>query len=111
MMHSLIKGLLFTLPLLVSTGAMAQEDRFGPDNPVFQEFEGQCRKDNTVVPECQGSIIGAYAEAAGTDKVACDFKAFWTVHDKKFNDKTFAVLPWQYGVQALVAEPDVCHVN
>jgi hypothetical protein len=94
--------------LAAGSWSAAAEDRFAPGNPWFSEFEQTCRQGPEMAPECQGSVLGAYAEASGSSEVTCDFAEFWRVRDALYNDETFAVLPWQYGVEALVAEPGVC---
>jgi len=50
---------------------------------------------------------GTYAEIT-TDKVSCDFGAFWRVRDAKFHTRGFATKTWLYGVRDIVAEPGVC---
>ena len=100
------------LLVLVLASPVAAEDRFAPDNPWFSDFEQTCRSEADMVPECEGSVLGAYAEYAGTtpDKVTCDFQQFWRVRDTKFDTKAdmIAVLPWQYGVEAIVQTDGVC---
>lgn len=96
--------------VLAMTAPAFAEDRFGADNPSFQQFEQTCRDGASMKATCTGSALGAFAEREKTAvaKVTCDFKAFWRVKDVKHASRTFAVLPWQYGVQFLVAEPGVC---
>lgn len=96
--------------VLALTAPAFAEDRFGADNPTFQQFEQTCRAGASMKADCNGSAVGAFAERTKTAaaNVTCDFKAFWRVKDAKHADRTFAVLPWQYGVQYLVAEPGVC---
>jgi hypothetical protein len=102
-----MRAVLLTLAVLLPAAATAQ-DRFAPDNPWFQDFEATCRTGDEMHPDCRGSVLGAYAEYAGTDHVECDFTAFWQVKDAKYGMRFFAVLPWQTGVEFLVAEDGVC---
>lgn len=97
------------LGVLWTSNAIA-DDRFGADNPPFLTFETTCRIGLAIKAECKGSVIGAYAARTKTaiKDDACDFKVFWDTKDNKYNDRTFDVLPWQYGVEALVDEPGVC---
>lgn len=105
-----MKAIVLAAAALLIALPAAASDRFAPDNPWFQEFEKTCRAGNTMVPDCDGSVLGAFAEQAKTPvaSVTCDFEAFWHAKDANHADRTFAVLPWQYGVEALVAEPGVC---
>jgi hypothetical protein len=102
---------LIVLAALLATPALGQ-DRFAPDNPWFKDFEAACRAELTMDEECQAGVLGAYAERAGTQNIACDFAAFWRVRDEQYPDsKVFAVLPWQTAVEFIVAEPGVCSVR
>lgn len=109
MFHGMMRAALLVL-FLVSP--VAAEDRFAPDNPWFRDFEATCRSGADMLPDCEGSVLGAYAEYAGTtpDAVKCDFRAFWRVRDETFGSKadTISVLPWQYGVEAIVQTDGVC---
>jgi len=95
---------------VVVIGPAAGSERFAPDNPWFQDFEKACRDGTAMKLDCEGSVNGAFAEHAkvSIDKVSCDFAAFWRTKDADHGDRTFAVLPWQYGVEFIVAEPGVC---
>lgn len=107
MSHQLLKVAIAAAVLSLVTPA-SSEDRFGPDNPWFNQFEDTCREGMKMHPDCQTGVLGAYAEYAGTDNVSCDFSAFWRVRDERYNTKVFDVLPWQYGVEAIVQTDGVC---
>jgi len=107
-----MRKLLLSLLLIgLATPAVA-EDRFGADNPTFQQFEQTCRAGTTMKAECKGSVLGAFASKEKTKpgKVSCDFAAFWRVKDAQHGSRIDDVLPWQYGVEFIVAEPGVCKV-
>lgn len=89
--------------------ALAQTGRFAPDNPWFQHFEETCRDGYLMHEECQGGVLGAFAEYAGTENIRCDFELFWRVKDTKSSDY-FNTLPWQYGVEFIIQETGVCEV-
>lgn len=93
------------LAVALASPAVA-EDRFSPDNAWFSQFEETCRDGLTMNEECQAGVMGAYVEAAGDADVRCDFAAFWVARDRLGD--TLGVLPWQYGVEAIIAEPGVC---
>jgi len=99
--------------LLVSPVA-AQTDRFEPGNPWYQDFERDCRQDDPGDPmddNCEKGVEQAWRNFSGSENVKCDYGAFWLVSDdKKQHDQYFAVLPWQYGVEAVVGEGGVCRV-
>lgn len=97
-------ALLLTLLL---TSASVASDRFAPDNPWFRDFEAACRVGMDMSEDCKGSVLGAYAEYSGASEVDCDFVAFWQARDEQSGDM-FTVLPWQYGVEFLVAVEGVC---
>lgn len=106
-----MKLLLVAAVFALTTGAPAlASERFAPGNPTFSQFEATCRVGNSVDPTCEGSLLDSYATKVHLTRAAvkCDDKAFWRVKDTQDNDRVFAVLPWQYGVEALVAEPGVC---
>jgi hypothetical protein len=106
----MMKALPFVFLLLVSPAAA--QDRFAPDNPWFRDFETSCRGAGGVVEECEGSILGAFADFAkvAQESVSCDFREFWHVRDTNFDFDEFAVLPWQNGVEAIVQTPGVCEL-
>jgi hypothetical protein len=108
----LSSGMLRTLPFvfLLLVSPAAAQDRFAPDNPWFREFDATCRAGRDMVEECKGSVLGAYAEYAGVDQsaVSCDFREFWRIRDARFRPEIINVLPWQYGVEAIVRTPGVC---
>lgn len=92
---------------LMMTSASVASDRFAPDSPWFQDFEASCRVGMDMGEDCKGSVLGAYAEFIGVSDVECDFPAFWRARDEQTGDM-FTVLPWQYGVEFLVAAEGVC---
>jgi hypothetical protein len=105
-----MRALLLFAALLAATPALAS-DRFGADNPWFEQFEATCRDGSAMNEECQAGVLSAYAEQAGTENVSCDFAVFWQTKDEQFASQTFGALPWQNGVEAIVAAPGVCEVN
>ena len=105
-----MRSLLLGLMAFVAAPAFAEE-RFAPDNPWFQDFEAACRDGSDMNEECQAGVLGAYAEFAGTEAIACDFRAFWEARDSMADSKTLPVLPWQYGVEFIVQKDGVCTVN
>lgn len=90
---------------LLSAPALGQE-RFAPDNPWFRDFEANCRVDDETPPmreECQQGVLMGLAEYKGYTNGVCDWFWFWEAADSlKNNNETFAVLPWQYGVEAII---------
>lgn len=105
-----MKALLLFAALVAATPAVAS-DRFAPGNPWFRDFEATCRDGSAMSEECQAGVLSAFAEQAGTEKISCDFAAFWQVRDERYAGQILAVLPWQSGVEMLVAEPGVCEVR
>ena len=102
------KGLL-VLALCALTSPALGQGIFGPDNPWFQDFEATCRDGDGMFEECQASVVQAFQNEAGTHSVKCDFEAFWRVRDTEYaNDKYLPVLPWQYGVLAVLRHGGVC---
>lgn len=84
----------------------AGQDRFGPDNPWFRDFEATCRADDEDPPmreECQTGVLMGLAEYKGYTNGQCDWYWFWEAADSlKNGNETFAVLPWQYAVEAII---------
>lgn len=92
----------------LSLPALAQTGRFEPGNPWFDEFVATCRDGDTMIDECQLGVLKAFRAASGREDVSCDWHAFWAVVDARKDSKVLFVLPWQYGVESVIAEPGVC---
>lgn len=82
------------------------QDRFGADNPWFGDFEAACRADAETPPmreECQQGVLMGLAEYRGYTNGHCDWFWFWEAADSlSEGNETFDVLPWQYGVEAII---------
>jgi hypothetical protein len=107
--------LLATALAVITCSTGVAQDRFAPGNPYYADFERDCRRDdpgNPMAEECQGGVEDAWRNFSGSKNVDCDYGAYWLVSDdmKLRNDKYFDVLPWQYGVEAVVGEGGVCRV-
>lgn len=101
---------LFAVLAMTALPATA-EDRFAPDNPWFRDFEGACRVESgDMTEECQAGVLGAYADFSGSTDISCDFAEFWRVRDE-LKSVLFDVLPWQYGVEAIVQTEGVCETK
>jgi hypothetical protein len=101
---------LFAVLAMTALPATA-EDRFAADNPWFRDFEAACRVDTgDMTEDCQAGVLGAYADFAETTDITCDFAKFWRVRDELKSD-LFDVLPWQYGVEAIVQTEGVCEAK
>lgn len=89
---------------LLAAPAVAQ-DRFGADNPWFQDFEATCRADGETPPmkaECQEGVMQGWYAYSGAERGSCDWSLFWDAADA-IRSPELEVLPWQYGVEALFA--------
>ncbi len=105
----MLKVLPLAFVVLFAQPALALTDRFAPDNPWYEQFAQDCRIDaNTMHPECIEGVYQAFGETSTSQEFSCDFSKFWAVSDEKMKDEYFPVLPWQYGVEAIVSEPGVC---
>jgi hypothetical protein len=108
--------LITAIAALSCPAALAQDGgRFEPGNPFYADFERDCRQDdpgNPMDPDCMGGVEEAWRNFSGSKNVDCDYGAFWVVSDdmKLRNGKYFEVMPWQYGVEAVVGEGGVCRV-
>ena len=105
-MKWLLVAALMTIPTLA-------QDRLGPDNPWFQDFEATCRKDGQlppIAPECETGVLMGWQSVSGTSGGSCDFTRFWQVADEK-KSEIFNVLPWQTAVEEIFQEPNVCDVG
>lgn len=101
---------LLTVVLLIGVAApaSAQTGRFEANNPWYEHFAADCRVGNGMRADCQEGVLTAYKQSSDAQEVTCDFTKFWAISDEKMKDKYFPVLPWQYGVEAIIAEPGVC---
>lgn len=101
-----------TILLLIFAGislpALAQTGRLEPGNPWFKDFVETCRDGTEMVAECQLGVLGAFRASSGREDVSCDWHAFWSVVDSRKDSEVLFVLPWQNGVEAVIAEPGVC---
>lgn len=102
---------LFAVLAMTALPATA-EDRFAADNPWFRDFEAACRVETgDMTEDCQAGVLGAFADFAETTDITCDFAKFWQIRDDDMNFEEFAVLPWQYGVEAIVKTEGVCETK
>lgn len=111
-----MRFILMTAFAALTCSATVAEDtgRFAPGNPWFQDFERDCRQDDPGDPmhdDCEKGVEEAWRNFSKSANVDCDYGAFWAVaDDKTMNDPNFRVLPWQYGVEYILAEGGVCRV-
>lgn len=107
-MREMRKIILAAVMLALPVSAEAQTGRFEEGNPWYEGFAATCRDGSDMAPECQQGVLQAYQFVSGSQEVTCNFAKFWEVSDRLMDSETFPVLPWQYGVEAVIAEPGVC---
>ena len=102
--------LIAALVAVIPAAGFAQDGNMGPADPWFQDFEATCRIDTGMEPECQTGVIEGYKAINSVSDAECNWPLFWETADR-LNSDVFRVLPWQYAVEAILAEPGVCSAS